>query len=88
MAVTPASLSTLSDNEQAIVSRVESAVDAELRAHFETGKPVYVRNAIIRDALEENVRVKNTLKGLYVAAGWSITEYDSPEGTYFLFKEA
>lgn len=88
MAVTPSSLSTLSDNEQAIVARTETAIDAELRLQFETGKPVYVRNVIVRDALAENVRVINTIKALYTAAGWDIVEYDSPEGRWFSFSES
>lgn len=87
MAVTPTSLSTLSENEQAVVARTESAIDTELRLNFESGKPVYVRNAIIRNALEENPRVINAIKSLYQAAGWTIVDYDSPEGLWFSFAE-
>lgn len=85
MAVTPASLSSLSSEEQALVSRVETSIDSELRLKYETGKPVHVRNALIREALDANPRVKEALQALYVSAGWVITSYSNDEGEWWSF---
>lgn len=87
MAITPASLTTLSTNELAVASRVEAAIDAELRLKFETGKAVAIRNVLIRPAVEENPRVLEEVKSRFDAAGWDIVEYDSKEGIWLSMSE-
>lgn len=87
MAITPASISTLSTNELATISFAETAIDAELRLKFESGKAVAIRNVLIRDVLELNPNCLVELKSRYTSAGWTIVEYDSPEGTWLSFSE-
>lgn len=88
MVVTPSSLSSLSENELALIARVEVDIDKELRLNFVQGKPVYVRNAILRKAYAENVRVINAIKSSYASAGWTITEYESEDGPWLSFAES
>jgi len=66
---------------------VTPVIDTELRLYFETGKPVFIRNVILRDAFSLNIRVSNFLKSLYEGAGWTIVQYDSPEGAWWSFSE-
>ena len=85
MAVTPDSLLSLSEDEQALVARVEAKIDSELRLKYEEGKPVYVRNAVLREALDANERVHDALRALYISAGWSIVSYSNDEGEWWAF---
>ena len=85
MAVTPVSLITLSTNELATITRIESVVDAELRLKYEVGKPVAVRNVLIRPILEENPSLLLELKNRFVATGWDIVEYNSEQGIWLSF---
>jgi hypothetical protein len=87
MAVTPLSLSTLSSEEQATLTRVEAAVDAELRLKFVSGEAMAIRSVLLRPILELNAAVLTELKSRYVAVGWDIVEYESAEGTWLSLSE-
>lgn len=87
MAVTPSSLEILSEEELAIISRVETSIDAELRLKFKSGKPVEIRNVLIRPVLEKNEALFVELKNRYSLAGWNIVEYQSKEGLWLSLSE-
>jgi len=87
MAVTPISLATLTIEELAVISRVETTVDAELRLKYEAGKAIAIRNVLIRAVLELSDAVLVEFKGRYSSAGWTLREYSSDEGIWFSFSE-
>lgn len=88
MAVTPTSLLSLSTTEQNIVTRAETAIDADLRDKFVRGKSVSVRHAVIDFVFDENPRVLDAVLDLYTAAGWEIARYEKDGRKWFSFSEA
>lgn len=88
MAATPSSLATLSTDELATLTKVEAAIDAELKLKFVSGEAVSIRNVLIRAVLELNPAVFTELKSRYLLAGWAVAEYDSKEGPWLSLSEA
>ncbi len=85
MAVTPQSLVALTTEEQEVVTRAETAIDAELRLKFVPNKPTKIRFAIIDFVYDENQRVLDAIINLYTAVGWKIIKYDSDNGPWLNF---
>jgi len=86
MAITPASLDSLSGRELALVAQAEGFIDADLRDKWTNSlDTVRVRNSILRSTLKENRRVLDAVIVLYQAAGWDVVEYVSKDGIYLSF---
>ena len=85
MAVTPAALTTLSTDEQAVVTKAEELIDLDLRNKFASSRPVKVRYGLIHFVFDENVRVLDDLIARYVAVGWKVTKYEGKEGKWLNF---
>ena len=88
MAVTPASLSTLTSTELSVVTRAEAAIDAELRLRFEISKAVLIRQALIDFVYDENPRVLDAVRAVYEATGWKIVEYENDLQRWLSFSES
>lgn len=87
MAITPASLSTLSSSEVTILNRAEAAIDAELRLKYEINKSVPIRQSLIKSVYEQNPRVLASLISLYEGVGWRVSQYENNNQKWLSFSE-
>lgn len=88
MAITPSEALDFTTHELAVVDRVVTAINNELIALYELGKPVTIRHELLRIALDENIKVYNSVKSSFVSAGWEVIEYSGNQGLWLSLSAA